>query len=262
MTSVNLGNQLNQRVYQGIGLIFRIGELSQLAYLAFEKFAKDIGEFEHEELEFQYPIGVNPDRSLMLGNAKYSKSILVAHYQYLAEHQLALNGIYQLVTTIEAMLGDVCRKVILAYPRKLGSKKSVPFANVIEAQSLESLHLFAVDSLLHDLSYKSPKDFADAMKDITGVNLLEVPAFHRYIEVKATRDIHIHNQGVANDIYVEKADSHARVAVGTTLPVDVQYFLQAYEASLQVAEILEKKLHEQWPSSEYEQRLAAKNAHT
>lgn len=260
MTSVNLGNQLNQRVHQAIGLIFRIGELSQLAYLAFEKFAKDIGESEHEELEFQYPIGVNPDRSLMLGNAKYSKPILISQYQYLAEHQLALNGIYQLVTTIESMLGDVCRRVILAYPKKLGSKKSVPFANVIEAQSLESLHLFAADSLLHELSYKSPKDFADAMKDITGVNLLEVPAFHRYIEVKATRDIHIHNQGVANDIYVAKADSHARVAVGTTLPVDVQYFLQAYEAALQVAEILEKKLHEQWPSSEYEQRKASKNA--
>ncbi len=260
MSSANLGNQLNQIVHRTIGAIFRTGELSQLAYLAFENFVKVVGASEQDELEVKYPIGVNPDRSLMIGHAKYAKENLIAQYVYLAEHQLALTGVYQLVTAMDAMLGDVCRAVIIAYPKKLGGKKTIAFANVIEAQSIEALHLYAADSLLHELSYKSPKDFADAMKEITGVSLLESPAFHRYIEVKATRDIHIHNQGTANEIYVTKADSHARVGIGIALPVDIQYFLQAYESALQVAETLEKRLHEQWPSSELEQRVAKKDA--
>jgi hypothetical protein len=258
MEKPNLGNQLNQIVHRTVMNLFQIGELSQVSYLALENFAKMIHASPHEVLEFPFPIGVNPDGSLMLQKQPRAKQELIARCAHLAENQLALNGIYQLVTTVETMLGDICRSVILKYPKKLGGKRSVAFATIIEAQSIEALHLYAADSLLHELSYKSPKDFAEAMAEITGVNLLEIPAFHRYIEVKATRDVYLHNQGIANEIYLAKASTHTRVQTGQLLPVNIQYFLQAYEAALQIAEVLELKLHEQWPSSEREERNAKK----
>ncbi|MCA9408486.1 MAG: hypothetical protein KC733_07340 [Candidatus Omnitrophica bacterium] len=87
---------------------------------------------------------------------------------------------------------------------------------------------------------------------IGSTNLLEIPAFHQYVEVKATRDIYIHNQGIANQIYIEKSASHARVKKGAGLPITVDYFLQAYESCLQINEYLRESLHEKWPSSEYE----------
>lgn len=89
--------------------------------------------------------------------------------------------------------------------------------------------------------------------------MLENPIYHKYIELKATRDIHIHNAGYANDIYLAKAGPLSRVKSGTYLPVTVQYFLQSYEACIQLTEIFEDELHKIWPSPEYLKRKAAIN---
>jgi hypothetical protein len=43
-------------------------------------------------------------------------------------------------------------------------------------------------------------------------------------EIKATRDIIVHNNGVINDKYIEKAGSAARGDVGDTIQVDIEYF--------------------------------------
>ena len=158
---------------------------------------------------------------------------------------------------MEAMLGDIVRAVTIRYPQKIGSKRTVSLQIVLESTSVEEIHLRATDALLNDLSYKSPLEFAESLEQLLSINLMECPAFHRYIEVKATRDIFIHNRGIANDIYVRKSGSHARVKSGQQLPTDSQYFLESYESCLQIAEWLEKQLHDKWHSSDYEARQNA-----
>jgi len=128
----------------------------------------------------------------------------------------------------------------------------LPLYAVLEAYTLQEVHLKATDSLLNELSYKSPAEFAGALQSLLSVNLLECPAFHRYVELKATRDIHVHNRGLANDTYLKKSGSHARVARDVFLPVDIPYFLESYEACLQVTEWLEVELDQHWHSSERE----------
>ncbi|KNZ34495.1 MAG: hypothetical protein AD742_00150 [Methylibium sp. NZG] len=165
---------------------------------------------------------------------------------------MPVNGLVQLVTIVEALLGDVVRTVITRYPQKLGAKRTVSLQLVLEAQTLEDIHLRATDALLNDLSYKSPNEFAESFDSLLSINLLECPAFHRYIEIKATRDIFIHNRGTANDTYARKSGSHAQAKVGRPLPVDIPYFLESYEYCLQLTEWLESELHEHWHSSELE----------
>jgi hypothetical protein len=179
---------------------------------------------------------------------------LIKRYQFLAFHQLAINCLIQLVTIVEAMLGDVIRAVVLKYPQKLSSKRTMSLQSVLGARSIEELHLHATDALLNELFYKSPKEFAEVLEQLLSIKLLECPAFHRYMEVKASRDIFIHNRGIANEIYVRKAGSHLRVNAGSNLPADVNYFLESYEVCLQVTEWLEAALHEHWHSSMYEGR--------
>jgi len=199
-----------------------------------------------------FPIGYRPDKTAILSTRKYTKQELLERYQFLALHQMPANGIAQLVTIVEALLGDVLRSVIVRYPQKLGAKRSLQLQVVLEAQTLEEVHLKATDSLLNELSYKSPAEFAEALESLLSINLLECPAFHKYIELKATRDIHVHNRGVVNDTYMKKAGSHARVKNGVFLPVDISYFLESYEACLQLAEWLESELDQHWHSSERE----------
>lgn len=254
MSSVNLGNQLNQIVASATYTMFDQGEFAQLTYGAFDIAARSMQDMQQEEIEVTFPIGYKPDRTAISSTRTYRKEQLLSKYQFLAFNQLSVNAVVQLVTIVETMLGDVVRAVVVRYPQKLGAKRNLSIQAVLESTSLEEIHLRATDTLLNELAYKSPAEFAESFQQLLSVNLLECPAFHRYMEVKATRDIFIHNRGIANDVYVRKAGSHARANSGMGLPADIQYFLESYEHCLQVADWLKVELHSHWHSSEYEDR--------
>jgi hypothetical protein len=168
-------------------------------------------------------------------------------------HQLSINGLFQLVAITEASFTDIVRAVC-KFPQKLGGKRSISLQTVLESRTVEELHIKATDNLLNELSYKSPADFSEAVQSLLSLNLLECPAFHKYMEIKASRDIFIHNRGVANETYVRKAGTHQRVNSGMKVPAHLLYFLESYEVCLQFNEWLEKQLHERWHSSALEGR--------
>lgn len=254
MTSLNLGNQLNRIVLAAKHAMFDQGELAQLTYGAFDIAARSMQAMDHEEIEVTFPVGYSPDKTAIPSTRKYRKEQLLSKYQFLAFHQLSLNAVVQLVTRVETLLSDVVRAVVIRYPQKLGGKRNVPLQMVLESTSLEEVHIRATDMFLNDLAYKSPAEFSESMQQLLSVNLFECPAFHRYMELKATRDIFVHNSGIANDVYIRKAGTHARVKSGMALPADIQYFLESYECCLQLAEWLEVELHQHWHSSEHEDR--------
>ncbi|HNK30657.1 MAG TPA: hypothetical protein PK403_00150 [Plasticicumulans sp.] len=254
--TVNLGNKLNDIVRSAKHALFDQGELAQLSYGAFNIAATHMQSAEHEEVDVTFPVGWRPDRQPINSTRKYEKQQLLVRYQFLASHQLSVNGLFQLVTIVETMFGEVIRAIVSKYPQKMGSKRTIALQTVLEALSLEDIHIRALDSLINDLAYKSPVDFAESFKELASVNLLECPAFHKYMEIKATRDIFIHNRGVANDTYVRKASSHARVGSGKQLPADTVYFLESYESCLQLNEWLEEQLHEIWHSSRFDEERA------
>jgi hypothetical protein len=254
MITPNLGNLLNQIVRDARHAMFDQGELAQLTYGAFDIAARGMQEMQQEEIEVSFPVGYRADRTPIPSTRTYRKDQLLSKYQYLAFHQLSVNALVQLVTLVETMLGDIVRAVVLRYPQKLGGKRNLPIQAVMESTTLEEVHLRATDALLNELAYKSPAEFAESVQPLLSINLLECPAFHRYVEIKATRDIYIHSRGIANDIYVRKSSSHARVKAGMSLPVEIQYFLESYEHCLQVADWLEQELHGHWHSSDFEDR--------
>lgn len=251
---ITFGDKLYRRVNTAKNTLFLQGEIAQLTYQSFEKYVQLINETKETEIEVTYPVGYRPDNTPINTTTKYSKEDLIERYLFLGLNQLPINGLYQLVTTIEALLGDIIRDTLIEFPNKISNKRKLDFELVLEAKSLEEIKTALVNSIINELAYKSPKDFAEEFSKYVGVNLLEKPTFHKYIELKATRDIYIHNQGVANEIYLSKADTLARVKSGDFLPVDIQYFLQSYECCLQITEILEEALNKIWPSIEYDKR--------
>jgi hypothetical protein len=254
MNSVNLGDQLNRTVCGARSAMFDQGELAQLTYRAFDIAIRTTKATEEEQIEITFPIGYTAHKTALESSRKYRKDELVKIYEFLSIHQLSINAIVQLVTIVETMIGEIVSAIVMRYPEKLGGKRTLSIQTILESASLEEIHVRATDTLLNELSYKSPADFAEFMKQLLSVNLLECPAFHRYMEIKATRDIFIHNRGVANEVYVRKAGTHLRVSSGMTLPMDIGYFLESYEQCLQVADWLERELHGRWHSSEYEDR--------
>jgi hypothetical protein len=256
MPSECFGDGLNRIIFDTKALIFKQGELVQLTHEAFRLATGVIVNEEKIEFELSYPIGFGEDGVVLQGKITYTKENLLAQYSRLTVNQLAINSLFHLVTLMEAMFSDLVRKLVLKYPDKLGNQSKMPMQLILESQSIEEIHIKATDLFLHELSYKSPSDFADSLQKMFSINLLECPYFHKYIEIKATRDIWIHNRGIANDIYVKKSASHQRVIPGRLLPVDLRYYLQSYECCLKLAEWLESKLHEKWHSQAYEAFLS------
>ncbi|HYC50109.1 MAG TPA: hypothetical protein VEB19_03270 [Gemmatimonadaceae bacterium] len=253
MSNADLGNRLNGILRASMASLFEQGELAELTYGAFNFVAAQVRATDQPDWTVSFPVGYKPDRTTIQSERKYTKEELIQRYEFLAIRQLSINEIIQFVTIVDAMLSDVLRAVVSRYPHKLGGKRTVTVQAVLESGSLEEVHLRATDSLINELSYKSPSEFADTFEELVGVNLLECPSFHRYVEIKASRDIFIHNRGIANAVYARKAGSHLRVQVGSVLPADSQYLLESYEHCLQLSEWLQKQLHMLWHSTDYEE---------
>lgn len=201
-----------------------------------------------------FPVGYKADKQTVHGMREYARADLIRQYEFLALHILPLNGLVQLVTILEALLTDVVRLVVLKYPKKLGGRRQVALEVILQASTLDEIQIRATDALINELSYESPSGFSEAMQKLLSIDLQGCAAFHRYIEIKATRDIYIHARGVANEVYVKKAGNHARVKSGEPLPIHIAYFLESYESCLQLTEWLEEELHQQWHSDELEER--------
>lgn len=250
----SLGDEINEALQSSFGTLFKQGEFYQLAYEAFRFTAQAVTDGMSEPIRFKYPIGVANNGQPLIGETEYSRESFLEHHRLLTDFALPNTGILGLVTTLEAVFSHLIRIIILRYPQKLGKKKKVSVDVILRYEDLSNIHNAIIDEVLNELTYKSPKEFAESAVDIFGINLLEIAAYHRYIEIKATRDIYVHNQGIANDIYLAKAGSHARAKQGERLHLDNNYFLISYETCLKLLEELEVKFHEIWPSDAYEQR--------
>lgn len=250
------GNRINEIIQNNKSLLFLQGEMAQLTYLSFEQNVKWVNELEEgATIPISYPLGYRADNTPIMSEPRnYTKEELIERYAHLGLNKLPIDAIFQLVTIMETLMNDVLRMILVEYPSKIPSKKKVDIDCVLSSSSIEQAKLTIIDGILNEFAYKSPKDYATEFEKYTSVNLLENPVYHKYIELKATRDIHIHNSGIANDIYLTKSGVVARVKSGEYLPVDIQYFLKSYEQCLQLNEILEKELDKIWPSENFRER--------
>jgi hypothetical protein len=80
-----------------------------------------------------------------------------------------------------------------------------------------------IGTQLHDTSYLRPAQQIEYFEKVTGIEM-DARLTADWIEIKATRDILVHNDGIANVIYTTKAAKSSRVAVGVPLPIDSAYF--------------------------------------
>src|SRR5262249_6245349 len=148
----------------------------ELTYGAFNIAVATLQQSSEETITVSYPVGWRADNQPISGHRSYKKDELIGRYQFLAFQQLALNGLIQIVTITEALFLDVIRAVVLKFPQKLGAKRTVPMQMVLEATSIDDVHVRATDAFVNELSYKSPLEFAEAVEGLLSVNLLEEAA--------------------------------------------------------------------------------------
>ncbi|MDP6634976.1 MAG: hypothetical protein QGG42_08775 [Phycisphaerae bacterium] len=223
----------------------------QLASNAFNYIVNAASLSEDEAYTVQYPIGLRADNSPLYHPKEYTKETYIHAYQSLVNFSLPRNGILTLTPLMEDAFKDLVSIVLHELPDKIADKKNVRISMVLSCSTLEEVRSRTISWFINELSYESPKRYAEIVSNFFGFNLLDIPCFPQYRELKASRDVLVHNGGIANSLYQEKAGDLARANPGNPLIVDIPYFLASYENCLRLLDNMRANFHQKWPSQRF-----------
>lgn len=147
---------------------------------------------------------------------------------FMAQHERGIfeTNIVSMVSRTEAFLHDALSTVSIAYPQKLsilGDKNGIPIDLFLESGAREDVIRRFVALKCEGLMFGKPAEYLEKASKVLSIEL-DAELVKDFIEIKASRDIIIHNSGVINKLYVEKAGERRRGEVGADLVIDHAYF--------------------------------------
>jgi hypothetical protein len=122
---------------------------------------------------------------------------------------LASATLQQFVSSFEDFIFGVMRHWLLAYPKRL-AKKQIPMSFVLAASNLDAVKLDAINRELNELAFKRVREWFAYLEDMVKLGCPTDEEIDRLAEIKATRDVFVHNRGIANQICEEKAGARKR----------------------------------------------------
>jgi hypothetical protein len=130
----------------------------------------------------------------------------------------------QLTSVFEAFLFDFLRLLLTNNPRHLAQKKQIEVGVALSAADRGALVLLIAERELNELKYNRPRAWFDYMSKIIKLGCPTEEEIERIAEMKAARDLLIHNSGIVNKTYLEKAGATGRYAIGDPVVIDRPYF--------------------------------------
>lgn len=146
---------------------------------------------------------------------------------YVAE-QLTEATFQQFVTVFENFFFDLLRLWLVAHPKSLGGKK-VEFQRVLDAPDKTEITLHVVNRELNEILYDRPKAWFAYLEDKVRLGCPSDVEIEQITEAKASRDVLVHNRGIANKTYVSKAGDLARYGEGQRIEIPEHYHRQTWE---------------------------------
>jgi hypothetical protein len=132
------------------------------------------------------------------------------------------------VSLFEDFVFELLRTWLVACPGSL-SKKTVDVATILKAVDTRAVLLTVVDKELNELKYERLADWFAYLERLTHVGCPSTDEIQRLAEIKASRDILVHNNGLANATYLSKAGSLARYRAGEQLQIPEKYHRESWE---------------------------------
>jgi hypothetical protein len=157
------------------------------------------------------------------------------------------------ISSFESFLLKVLRETISEYPGKLSI--SVPGVNacktasvtaVFEAANLKEAQEAIIEEHLSGVMYAQPKAYIEYVKKVIGIEA-DDKAFHAFLEIKATRDLLVHNGGTVNSVYLAKAGKMARGELDQKLRVDRKYFEKCLAVLKRISGIIKREAEQTFP---------------
>ena len=173
-------------------------------------------------------------RNLTTGTTVDEKALLARAQLYVTEYLMS-STFQHFVSLFEDFFFDLLRCWLVAYPGSL-SRKQVEFGTILKAPDMAALVLSVVEKELNDLRYERVADWFAYLDRLAKLGCPTAGEIETLAEVKASRDILVHNKGIANATYVSKAGSRARYRPGDRLELPEQYHRDSWETIKKVVQ--------------------------
>lgn len=171
-----------------------------------------------------------PGKRGSVGVARRTPVQLSELFEGYADEGLFTTLLVSAVSKFEVYLSDVLAEFIRESPDDLniglkGGKADmqIPVDAVVKAKNLGDALNKAIDIRLQGVFYAKPKEYFAYFSSITKLGIKE-DIIQPFFEIKATRDLVVHNSLIVNDQYIEKAGNLKRGELGTKLKIEKDYF--------------------------------------
>ncbi len=115
------------------------------------------------------------------------------------------------------------------------SDRTVPLSFIVDSPDRDSILRAVVDRELDRLKYRRVAAWFDYLEKRAHLGTPSAGQIERLTEMKASRDILVHNRGIVNSTYLSKAGTRARHAEGDRLEITGPYLRECWEL---IAEIV------------------------
>lgn len=170
-------------------------------------------------------------RNALTGHVTTGTELAAKARDYVAR-QLSEATFQQFVTIFENYFFDLLRLWLQAYPQSL-KEKTVKLEVLLDAPDKAAIgeHVLVqvIDRQLNEVAYKKVREWFDYLNWLVKPGCPMDTEIDRSAEVKASRDIIVHNRGVANKIYEQKAGALARVTAGQRIDVPEPYHRDTWQ---------------------------------
>jgi len=166
-------------------------------------------------------------RNLITGTVTTQAELAGKARGYVAE-QLAEATFQQFVAIFENYFFELLRLWLLAYPQNLIGKK-VDFKAILDAPDKDAITFLVVSKELNELLYERPTGWFAYLEDKAKLGCPTADEIDRIAEAKASRDVLVHNRGVASKTYQSKAGKLARFQDGQRIDVPEPYHRKTWE---------------------------------
>lgn len=179
-----------------------------------------------------------------LEQSKDTKRLGLTFETYFASY-LTIN----LVSEVEHFFSSAISAALRMHPEKMG-KQSFNLLEIMAASSTDELIDRAARGVLNDMIYARPNEYIKRLTEILSIEMTELqkdwPAF---VELKARRDLGVHNNWVVNEIYLRKIQEvniDNAYKLGDRVVPDFSYTNQSADICHQFIETMVNLLAEKW----------------
>lgn len=172
---------------------------------------------------------VNP----VTGTASAGADLAARSAEYV-ERRLAESTFQQFLSIFETFVFDFLCLWVKAYPQSV-AKRQVEFQTVLDAPDKDAIVDAFVGKEVAAVLYDRPTAWFAYLEDRVKLGVPSRADIDIIAEAKASRDVLIHNAGVANALYLSKAGPLARYAAGERIDIPEPYHGAVWRALCKVA---------------------------